>query len=397
MAGLDDCARWFVDHPHLTGYVRHIEMWVPVWGDRTAWVPGQVVVDGVMVPAEGLRFHQAGNNATLDEIFEVVQKFFTSARIFTLEGGDGLEAPLVTMWRDHPAKDWMNPTKRNSLPVLDHIESFEMRGAWNLMRKYEDWFYISRALPNMSDWHCSYAKLKAANYVVMGSILLTETKNLRHLNLSLEAFDNNLNSTHNQAPEPFDFPICDALGKTALNLETLSFTGRVCSDIFCAMRFEALDRSSPSPLKSIDLTVKSCCRNVWPSALKTLPISHELAGTHLTEFNNAFHVMVVQAVKVLHDLPNLQYFRIRFLDLDAECSLLNPYFEMNGDTCTGLWSNSILDALKESRPNASFIQLTEGIQPKIEDGEITGAIPATSRPLGIQAQRYLIISEHRMP
>jgi hypothetical protein len=405
MASLEDCARWFMKHPHLMEHVRHVEMWIPVWGSRAAWNPGprepreeveQLTMDGVVIPPESLRYHRATTNATLDEVFEVMQKFFTSARIFTLEGGDGLKAPLVAMWREHPINVSRNLTERYSLPVLYHIESFEMRGAWNLMRNYKDWFYITRALPNLSEWHCSYAQIQVGGYTTMGSILSMEVESLRHLNLSLEAFTHNLDNVHNAVAKSVVLPICHVLGKTAINLETLSFTGRVCSDIFRAMSFEAMSLSSPSRLKSVSLTVKSCCRNEWPST-SFLPISHQLAGTHLTEFNDAFHAMVLQAVHALGILPNLQHLLIRFLDFDAECPLLNPYFELNGDTCMGLWSDSILAALKESRPNASFIQLAHGIQPHIKNGQITGAVPAIYRPLGIQAKRYIIISEHRMP
>jgi len=107
--------------------------------------------------------------------------------------------------------------------------------------------------------------------------------------------------------------------------------------------------------------------------------------------------MVLQAVQALAVLPNLQHLRIRFMDLDSQYPLLNPYFEIHGDTCVGLWSDSILAALKESRPNASFVQLANGIKPEIKEGQVMGAVSPTARPLGIQAKMYLIISERRMP
>lgn len=53
--------------------------------------------------------------------------------------------------------------------------------------------------------------------------------------------------------------------------------------------------------------------------------------------------------------------RIRFIDLDTPCPLLNPYFQLKGTECTGIWSEEILSLLEKARPAAGFEALCEGL------------------------------------
>lgn len=46
--------------------------------------------------------------------------------------------------------------------------------------------------------------------------------------------------------------------------------------------------------------------------------------------------------------------RIRFIDLDTPCPLLNPYFQLRGNECTGIWSEEILALLEKGRPGVGF-------------------------------------------
>ncbi|CRK39608.1 hypothetical protein BN1723_015543 [Verticillium longisporum] len=70
-------------------------------------------------------------------------------------------------------------------------------------------------------------------------------------------------------------------------------------------------------LKSIDITVKNCCRPV--------PVFHESgSGIQDTGFIDAFELLVVQGIRALQKLRSVDYLRIRFVDLDSLLPPLNP-------------------------------------------------------------------------
>ncbi|KAK9857524.1 hypothetical protein MYU51_021049 [Penicillium brevicompactum] len=305
VAELNDSVEWFRAHPHLMEYVKHIEIWVPVWGRpsvrrRHFTVPRQPVqgwtVDGQAILADNNRYQRAHDNASLNDIFRVVKAFFASAQIFTLEGGDNYRSLRVEKFADGPLVfGFQDRNERRRLPVLDHVKTFVMRGAWNVMRDSKDWYDFRQALPNITEWQCSYTRIQ-----VLGS-------------------------------------------------------------------------------------------EYW------LPLTYQLAGINHTEFNDAFHEMVLGAVQALTVLPKLSYLRIRFMDLDWTDPFQNPYFELKNDKCTGLWSPAILDALRESRPSASFVQRSNGIEPEIVDNVLVGVQALAARPVSILASQYVIIAENRLP
>jgi hypothetical protein len=139
-------------------------------------------------------------------------------------------------------------------------------------------------------------------------------------------------------------------------------------------------------LKSIDLTVKNCCR----------PPSVFMDGTGINDplFISALEILVISGVKSFERLASLEFLRIRFIDLDSPMPLLNPFFQMKGNTCTGLWSESILSALSTSRPAARFVELSDDLSGLCydKDGKIVpGAVAlkgTRTRPLSIKVSSY---------
>ena len=74
-------------------------------------------------------------------------------------------------------------------------------------------------------------------------------------------------------------------------------------------------------------------------------------------FIRSFERLILSAVKSLDasSFPSLSHIRIRYIDLDSACPLLNPYFVFSGPDggrCSGLWNEDILQALWRVRPGS---------------------------------------------
>ncbi|CAI7596985.1 unnamed protein product [Penicillium glandicola] len=415
---LANCARWFIKNRHLIPYVCHIEIWIPIWGDRALWprIPRSNTVQydaqaaaGRVVPSQWnhdhnqgedvFYYHCATNNATLEDIFGIVRRFFPAARVLTLEGGHCKNPPMIQHFRHNHGKYNLQALAKRRLPVLEHIQTFVMRGAWNLMRQLDDWHNMARALPALSEWHCAWAQPHLNAYFIMIHILTYPPVKLRHINLSLEGFYNNdgllagLSGPRNSLP-----PICSLLGERAPRLESFTYTGRVCWYFFETLKEAATAMGSRSRLRSLDLVVKACCHNRQvDKSHHWSQMSQGIGGITSMEFIRAFEAMVIKAIECLLVLPTLEYLRIRFIDLDSSCPPLNPYFQLVNHECTGLWSEDILEALRMNRPSASFIELTDGIAAEYDDQQIVGALMPRVRPLGIQVNTYSLIADASNP
>lgn len=337
--------------------------------------------------------HYSSYNASLEDIFSHVKTYFPDARILTLEGGHCKKPPMIRHFRNDPS----GLSGRERLAVLPNIQTFVMRGAWNIMRDYRHWCNLSQGLPNLREWHCAYAKPKVEGYNTIAKVLSKLPSSLLHLNISLEGFYNKDTTQSHWFDDGSSEPhLCGLLGKVAPRLESLSFTGKVCACLFQDARNFASNSASVPRLKSLDLVVKTCCREKRADA--TLPLFDDASGITNLNFIKSFERLVISAVQSLDVLTSLNYIRIRFIDLDSACPLLNPYFQLVNHTCTGLWSGEILEELHATRPEAQFLELSDGIYPQYgPNRQIVGVVYPGTRPLSIQASTYKIIADASKP
>ncbi|KKY17975.1 hypothetical protein UCRPC4_g05178 [Phaeomoniella chlamydospora] len=409
VSGLLDSMEWFQKCQHLAEYVRHIEVWIPVWGDRTAVVArpeedahmgrniqaARQFDGGIITPdilAGTLAFKLSAFNATLSEIFHHVGAFFPRARIFTLEGGHCKKSKLVDTFAA-----WQ---RLGTLEALPGIRTFVMKGTWNLMREPSRWRLFEHALPNLQEWHCAYARPQFEAYATMNDIISNYAlSNIRHLNINLEGFyskDPTLTSSHATHRAPFH--LCHELGKITARLESIVFGGKVCSAFFMTALNVARRPGITPNLTSVDLGVKNCCR---PRSHSGEDTGDSVVGDSATitssSFITAFDNMVTAATFSLSCFPHLNYLRIRFIDLDSACPLLNPYFQMAGGKCNGLWNEEILEILSQFRPGVYYEELDEGIYAQARKGETAlAAIYPRTRPKSIKTSSYRLLTDTRM-
>lgn len=187
---LDEVLQWFQKHEHLQPYVRHIEIWIPIWERKT----GAAMHNGALtqthttavtpqvriLSANGITgldqsqnlasaYTMSAENASLENIFQLVSLFFPAACILTLEGGHCKKSARVPhfLLRKHARHESSDDPEPLQLPPIKTIRTLVIKGAWNIMRGEEDFAAISRALPNLKEWHCTYAKPKKKAYLSM--------------------------------------------------------------------------------------------------------------------------------------------------------------------------------------------------------------------------------------
>lgn len=338
-------------------------------------------------PPYDIPFLNSEENSTMEEIFLHVQ-LFTSARILILQGGHANTSPEVNYFRGAIEGD-DDYDRYRSLPKLPQIETFVMRGAWNLVRHYRHWINVSRALPNLRELHFVYPTARSDVDLLVAKILNQPPARLRHLNLNIEGtgIGDDPGISQRLCPEA----VCTLLGQIAFYLETFSFTGKVCHLLFETLKRVAQRNRWPPRLKSLDLSVLSCCPDRKDP--NTPPNPDPIRGIDNLKFINAFEKIVIEAVKCLEFLPALTYLNIRFLDISPFCPQVKPYFTLTGNQCTGLWSDEILDALRQSRPMAQFVELSDGIHPEFDkEGAFVAISPIPRRPSSINARMYTYIA-----
>lgn len=302
---------WFSMYPHLRPYVKHIEIWFPVFQqknpafDRTLRIPSTTPDRSTLIRSlanladsgNAISYQSPSNNCTLEEVFAFIQMTFEEACILTLEGGERKKPPMV--------RQFVND-QSFSLPLLEKIRTLVCKGQWNIIRSFEDFQNIAIALPNLQEWHGSYAKPKSKSYISMATILPKLPTNLTHLNICLEA------DYRREAVSPLFFKkvglkthFCVDMAKAIPTLEHLVYTGRVCHSFFD----NAAKLSNPreSRLKSVDLIIKNICRPTF--------LWNDGSGITDMAFILAFEALVLSGVKSLDRLSALDYLRIRFIDL----------------------------------------------------------------------------------
>lgn len=169
-ASLEASANWFLEHPYLQQYVKHIEVWIPVWERRAGGVPDhffmapttpdRTALIRVMndqgagldpYSSIGAAYQLSSGNATLETIFDFVSCGFSETCIMTLEGGHGKQPPRVRHFNEtkpagrgdsgsrSPKSDKESlPVVGGGLPCLMNIRCLVIKGAWNIVRSEYD-------------------------------------------------------------------------------------------------------------------------------------------------------------------------------------------------------------------------------------------------------------------
>jgi hypothetical protein len=347
---LEEAMLHFAEYEHLQHYVKHIEIWFPVFQPtHNASMPGgnQILPN---VSPEGLTstlYTLPRNNCTLEEVFRFVAQTLPQTRVLTLEGGERRKAPKVVHFYNQDP----DPMVETPLPIIESVQTLVTKGQWNLMRDDRDFATVLKAMPNLREWQGSYSKPKSKSYITMAEYLPYLPNNIASLNLCLESdyrwegvmpafYYKVIQKTH----------ICTKMAVALPSLEHFAYTGRVCHQFF-EMAMRSTDPRT-SRLKSIDITVKNCCR--------TLSNIHDSgSGIQDMSFIDAFEKLVVSGIRSLERFKQLEYLRIRFMDLDSVIPPLNPYFLMRDGKCTGVWSDSIINELARVRPGVSFSELND--------------------------------------
>ncbi|KAL8703844.1 MAG: hypothetical protein Q9201_002994 [Fulgogasparrea decipioides] len=424
-SGLAECREWFLKHPHLRTHVRHFEVWVPVWEVKASRRPTDIPpIPSAFTPRPDMRgprmhgraamvvqeisdmtqaFQQASHNVTLEDVFEHLRDMFPEAYALTIEGGQGKRTPLIKARRDGgPTEraDWplfMDSSRKAPLPINSKIGSLVLKGAWNIIREPSDFYLLKSALPNLKEYHCTYAKPKTQAYEAMCCILKYFPTSINHLNLCLEGLTGKAPSSPDKWRRLYStYHICTDVGRILPDLETFSYTGRICGSIFKAACGAAAELRDTTRLKSVDLIVRNCCR-------RAVYNSNDATGIYQPEFIKLFKQLVIEAVRALSTFTSLQYLRIRFLDLDSPNPLLNPYFHLQGNSVTGIWNDEILALLRTARPNASYDSLDvsdcgqrhgDGFTDHILGG--LAPLPRGGRPKSMNVGAYGALAEARI-
>lgn len=312
---LEDAMLHFARHEHLRSYVRHVEIWFPVFQPRYGTRATSNGLSLLTVTTDGLTnatYTLPRNKCTLEEAFRFMGTTLPRVRVLTLEGGERRKAPKVVHFPDQDP----DPSVRTPFEPLPNVKTLITRGQWNLMRDNRDFATILDALPNLSQWHGSYSKPKSKSYITISQFLPQLPRHISDLKLCMES-----DYRRESVMPPFFCKaaerahICSALADAATSLEHFSYTGRLCHVMFDGLA--RLTEPRNTRLQTIDLTVKNCCRPV-------ARYSESGSGIQDMGFIDAFEGLVLAAIRSLSVLKHVQYLRIRFVDLGT-CSFLSLF------------------------------------------------------------------------
>lgn len=360
---LADATLHFKNHPHLQGYVKHVELWFPVFEPQVS----RSILRPVGEPLN-TAYTLPSDNTSIEEAFLFLKNTFTNLSVLTLEGGERKKAPQALLFRQrqlYPATTGSSTQSALPAPAIPEIETVRTlvcKGQWNLIRSEDDFQHIAAALPNLSDWRGSYSKPKSKSYLSMATILPNLPTNITSLDLCLEGdFRQEITFPHFFLKVTSQIHFCTSLAQATPALQHLSYTGRVCRFFFDLAAKLADPRYTR--LKSIDLNVKNCCRHVnhW----------HE-SGSGATDMNfiRAFEALVLSGLRSLENLTELETLRIRYVDLEFPIPPLNPFFQLENGIASGVWSDTIVSELYRVRPNARWAELSELGEQTLSNGRL---------------------------
>ncbi|KAG6245541.1 hypothetical protein E4U23_005295 [Claviceps purpurea] len=357
---INDTVLHLASNPHLTCHIKHVEVWFPVFQPTFGPVASANSLGLPTVTSDGLS-HAAytlpGNNCTLDQVFRFVSQSIPSAQVLTLEGGERRKAPKVVYFGRADAR--LASVRATSLEPIHSVRTLVTRGQWNLIRDRADFHTILSALPNLQEWQASYSKPKSKSYITMAEFMPSLPSRITNFSLCLEndyrregimaAFYGKVAATTH---------ICSRMAEVLPRLEHFSYTGRICHRLF-NLSSRLVDPST-TRLRSIDLTVKNCCRH-QSGNLHDFGYGVQESGSGIQElgFIKAFEKLVLSAIKALENFKEVQYLRIRFVDLESILPPLNPYFLMENGQCSGVWNDAILAEMGRVRPHVAFTELCD--------------------------------------
>jgi hypothetical protein len=317
---VEQAMMWFEQHPHLCHYVKHIEFWFPVFQQRSPTTRTLRILTMNHPPIPSLMTSLGGepaptyqlpnNNCTLEEVFAFIRYALPEACVLSLEGGERKKPPMVRHFRNTCSK---------YIPVLEKITTLVCKSQWNLIRTNEDFQNIATALPNLTEWHGSYARGKSKSYLCMGKILPQLPRHLTNLSLCLESdFRLEVVSPAFWGKVCLSTHFCTDMARAMPALEHFAYTGRVCGTFFDTAA--AWSNPRTSRLKTVDVVVKNVCRATaqWNN------------GSGITDmsFISAFETLVIAAARSLGRLSAVELLQIKFIDL-GKCHSLkgkgNPY------------------------------------------------------------------------
>ena len=345
-------------------------------------------------------FQLATTNATIDEIFGCAQTLFPYLCALTIEGGhckrppkaryfretntvNPLESsrsvadkaagfgaivlkmmasstPTISLDKSHnnaPILHQPQPSAQQScqkkngpqLPRLHNPKALILKGAWNTVRSSADFSTLATAMPSIREFHCTYHKPKTGAYIaICDSLAYDFPPTITSLNLCLEGLYTKTASSIKKWRKLYpSYHICRNLGAVAPQLESLTYSGRVCGAFFSsAIKAAEQGRSSCIRLKSIDIVVNNLCRDSKSN--------NDDAQINSWPFIQGFEALVVQGLRLLQTYVSVKNMRIRFIDLDSTVHL-NPTFHLEDNIAWGLWSEEILMQLRDARPDVRFL------------------------------------------
>jgi hypothetical protein len=314
---LNEASRFLDERPRLARYVKHLEVWFPVFQPRyglTAASAAQALPTTTQDGLGATSYVLPSNNAALRDVFEFASEQLTGVCIVTLEGGDRRKAPKVLN------SGRVTGLQSKMVPQIKTVQTLVTKGQWNLMRDNDDIGFVMNAFPNLVEWHGTYSKPKSKSYLSMAHYLPHMPGNIKKLSLSLEGdYKRELATPLYYLKVCHQVHFCHKLAEVAPRLESFTYTGRVCKAFFDKLAARANPRLLN--LKVINLTVKNTCRPLTE-------LNDSGSGIQDCVFIQSFETLVLAGIRSLEKLPSVEYMRIRHVDLGrlsshADCSLFS--------------------------------------------------------------------------
>ena len=382
---MTEIVEFFLNHPHLQFYVRHLQVQVPIWeksgddhfqrypsyvtrAEPFRHMPGYIFhpmtpVPGVLLDqrtSASQDFRPASKNTALTEIFACAQALFPALFALTIECGHCQRPPQIKYFPPHPSKVLASQSSKTKfkipvtmgpyLPTLSPVRVLILKGTWSVVRQPSELDVIMKAVPNLNEFHSAYHSFVAKGYTTMCAALRAEAlqPSIKHVNVSLESYYSKDPSTLEKWKEIYPgHHFCRVLGSIASSLPSLTYPGRLCGSLFSEMMkaAEKIHPITPS-LRRIDIIVQNVCRD--------LRDMHDGTGIHNWRFIQAFEIIIFQSVAALKFYTDVNFVRIRYIDLDAPDPPILPAFYIEGRKAWGFWSDRIYQELNKVRPDVYF-------------------------------------------